>query len=126
VKIGERVLDLPLVVRAAYRPTSQRWGIEFHRLGEVDLGSTHSSDPLAAEDQAFLQRKFSALFGDTVYMDGLSPPAGGGWDGLAAFSISNVELVDGWMVISSRRAPPEAKSESKSANKISQNSSLAR
>jgi hypothetical protein len=110
VRIDDRLLDLPLVVEAAYRPTSQRWGIEFHRVGEVELSSTISNPNLAEEDQTLLKRKFSALFGKTIYLDGLSPPAGGGWDGLAAFAISNVELVDGWMVISSRRAPHAVKS----------------
>jgi hypothetical protein len=42
-------------------------------------------------------------------LDGLSPPAGGGWDGLASFAISDVRLEDsGWMIISSRQSAPKA------------------
>lgn len=107
--INGRPLDAGLSMKASYKPVSKRWGIEFHRIGDVSISAFDPNRPLSADDAEFLQRKFSALFGKTVFLDGLSPPAGGGWDGLASFSISEVRLEDsGWMIISSRQDAPKA------------------
>lgn len=114
VWINNRSLDTGLSLKASYKPVSKRWGIEFHRIGDIGVASSDPNHFLSDGDQAFLQRKLSALFGETVYLDGLSPPAGGGWDGLASFAISDVRLEDsGWMIISSGQANPKVTTVSK-------------
>lgn len=103
-RIDDRAIDEGLVVRARYRPTVTNWGLEFRRVGSVEISAKQANRQLPPEVAEFFTRKFSALFDETVFLDGLSPPAGGGWDGLAAYSISGVTLEDGWFTLQCRKA----------------------
>lgn len=104
-RIDDREINASFSVKASYQPVSKRWGIEFHRIGTTDIRIIHPNHSFSDKDAQFVAQKFSALFGEIVFLDGLSPPHGGGWDGLAAFAISGVRLQPGWMIISSRQAP---------------------
>jgi hypothetical protein len=107
-RIDERTLENGLRVKARFVPSVTRWGLEFRRLGNVEVRSLKPEQELAAEDAAFFTRKFSGLFDESVYLDGLSPPAGGGWDGLAAYMISGVRLEAGWFSLEARKKAGES------------------
>lgn len=81
-------------VTAKYKPLPTRSGLEFQRLGSVELKGA-----LSPEQAEFYRRKFSALLGESVYLDGLNPPAGGGWDTLSGYFNSSVQLEAGWLHI---------------------------
>jgi hypothetical protein len=103
-QIDGKTIEEGLVVRARYRPSAPRWGLEFRRVGAVEVSAQKAGHQLPPDVAEFFTRKFSALFDETVYLDGLSPPAGGGWDGLAAYMIAGVTLEDGWFAIQCRKA----------------------
>lgn len=102
-RIDDRRLENGLRVKARFVPSVTRWGLEFRRVGSVEVYPFIPQQELSREDAEFFKRKFSGLFDDIVYLDGLSPPAGGGWDGLAAYTISGVRLEDGWFSLDARK-----------------------
>lgn len=103
-RIDNRNLESDVIVKSRYKPSSARWGLEFSRLGDVEVTTSTNKLQFGTTDLALLRRKFSSLLGETIYLDGLTPPAGGAWDGLAIYEISEARLEQGWFVLSARLA----------------------
>jgi hypothetical protein len=108
-RIDDRLLNSGFTVNTRFFPTVTRWGIEFRRQGEVKVESSAADQQFSPEDLAFFKRIFSSLFGETVYLDGLSPPAGGGWDDLASYTIASAALEPGWFVLNCKKKEPQSK-----------------
>lgn len=98
-KIDERDVTTPFLIIAKYKPAATRWGLEFARVGEIEL---LAEGPMPKGDEQLLLRKFGGLFTDLVYLDGISPPAGGGWDDVARYATNGVRLEEGWFRIDFR------------------------
>ncbi len=71
--------------------------MQFTRLNDVRVVSPQSDLPPEAAE--LLQVKFSDLFGPVVFLDGLMPPVGGAFDGLAQFDSRHLRLEEGWITL---------------------------
>lgn len=100
-RIDERQLDGGFRVAARFKPIRTRWGVEFRRVDAVVVDPQEGAD-YAPDDLALLTRKFASFLDETIFLDGLAPPAGGGWDDLASYEISNARLEEGWFIVTSR------------------------
>jgi hypothetical protein len=105
-KIDGREIASPFLIVARFRPVATRWGLEFRRVGDVELTA---DGEIAAKDANLLRRKFGGLFGEAVYLDGISPPAGGGWDEVTRYVTSGVRLEDGWLHMDFRQQEKRTK-----------------
>lgn len=86
-----------VVSTVSFRIEALPTGPHFVRQGKVEL---NSEAPIPLELRELLVEKLNGLFGEDVYFDGLTPPAGGTFDTLARGNFESFDAVDGWAVLS--------------------------
>ncbi|MEX0641883.1 MAG: hypothetical protein WD468_04240 [Pirellulales bacterium] len=101
---AEEQLDRPVDITARLVLTATPDGPKLSRSTPVGAKIMDGKAVNAAEDRLldFLRRKFSGVFPEEMYFDGLVPPAGGTWAKLRRLQLAEFTAREGWLVIGYR------------------------
>lgn len=91
---GERYKPLTTTIEAAFQPTITRDGPALLRDGELVVRGNETE-----ADDAFLARKFGAVFPAELHFSGLVPPTGGSLGKLRRLSVAEFTSDSQWMTL---------------------------
>jgi hypothetical protein len=97
---GSDVFDHPVEITARFKLQSTRDGPALTREGDVLIRFLEFTDPNKQERmQAFLARKFGAVFPPELVFHGITPPEGGTLGKLNRLQLAEFQAADGWLTI---------------------------
>lgn len=97
VSVDGKQYNVPVAVSSRFSVVATNLGLEFRRNAEVVVSPLSSADRLDSAVEALLNEKFSGLFEEVFYLDGLQFPAGGEFNAVAKYELSAVQLDSGWI-----------------------------
>jgi hypothetical protein len=97
---GEKHFEQPIEIEARLVPQITRDGPALVREGDLTIRFTSPINPeVESRQQAFLTRKFSAIFPAELHFNGLTPPTGGSLGKLRHLSLAEFSSAHGWLTL---------------------------